>query len=127
MTDISLEMQFIAFKKELIYQVAKALKQKKRQPIVTGGLVISIEIFNFLKNEYGLSGRFKLNQEFESTCELISVRFFNECDYTKIKNFTSRISINKDLEIMTKDLKKVALRSDRGLFKFRFFRQNRVV
>ncbi len=127
MTAISILMQLTEFKKELVYEVAKSLKQKKRQPIVTGGLVISSELISFLEKEYGLSGRFKINQDFESTCELISVRFFNECDYTQIRNFTTRISKNKDLIILTKDLKKITIRSAYGHFKFRFFRQHRVV
>jgi len=127
MTELSILTQLRSFRNELVYKVAQALKQKKREPIVTGGLSISIELVYFLKKEYRLSGRFKTNQEFESSCELISQRFFNERDYTQVKNFTSRISISKDLEIFTKDHTKITLRSGYGLYKFRFFRQNRVV
>jgi hypothetical protein len=96
MTELSILTQLRSFRKELVYKVAQALKQKKREPRVTGGLSISIELVYFLIKEYRLSGRFKTNQEFESSCELISQRFFNERDYTQVKNFTSRISISKD-------------------------------
>jgi hypothetical protein len=51
MTELSILMQLTEFRKELVYEVAKALKQKKRRPIVTGGLVISIELINFLKKD----------------------------------------------------------------------------
>ena len=106
MSAVPIQTQFREFRNELLYQVAGCLKQKKRHPIVSGAVVISKELFFFLKEEYGLNGRFKINEQIESTFDLIYERFFNECDHTKIKNFTSRISKNKDIEIFLKILKK---------------------
>ena len=118
---------FDGFKAELKFAVIKLLQQRKRKPSVSGSIPITAEMFTLLETKYGLTGHFKIKNDFFNDLDLICIRFFHIGNYCEIKSFSSRISKNKDEVFLDNEYQKKKISSSLSSFKFRFFRYSGVV
>ena len=88
-------MDFKNFKKHFQYLIIKGLKPLKRNITSKGQILISKKLFNKLRSDYGLTGRFKINERFHTDLNLELCRYSDRCQYCQCKSDTFRIRVGR--------------------------------
>ena len=120
---------FIAFKNRINLKILKKLKYSaKISPICYCKIDINSNIYNYLKTQFHINGRFNHNINFNKSFDLKQKRFFNRrnyCDYS-ISTFHVKISKRRAFSYYEEDMTKVTIKQD-FVFNCRFIRRNNVI
>ena len=114
-------MDSLAFKKHLQYLIMNQLKPKKRSISATGHIIIKKKMFDRLKEDFGVTGRYKSNAELMLYLEMN--RHLNRTEYCFFKNetFQVRVSNEKTVSFLDKNMCKKKYTGGFG-FWYRFIR-----
>jgi hypothetical protein len=113
-----------SFTKQFQWKIASQLKPKARSTCDSGQILIPISLFDFFKNTFGVTGRFKPNETFMNFLKINNTRYMNNMDfcYFEKKNIKVKVSRTRKVVVLNENLEKEILVSGLYLFSYRFIR-----
>ena len=127
--DIRLPNNYNMFLKKLnVHIIKKLIYSAKTSPICTCKIDIGENIYDYLKQRFDVSGRFKTNKNFHESFPLKTRRFSNiknYCDFD-IEKFQVKIARRKPFTYYEKDMVKVQIKQP-SVFSCKFIRRKHVI
>ena len=114
-------MDQATFKRYLKFKVLNQLKPQRRNIASSGQIIMKKGLFNKLKS-FGVTGRYKPNAELMEYLELENRRYFGPTLHFRDETFQARVSNQKTVAYLDKNLNQHDLSSNCYAFWYRFIR-----
>jgi hypothetical protein len=113
-----------SFIKHLKWSLIKQLKPKKGSPCQSGKILIPESLFNYFKDFFGVTGRFKANISFLNFLQIENIIFVNEKNYCHFEKALMRVRVirTRKVHYLDKDLVKKEISCGYFLFSYQFNR-----
>jgi len=117
-----------AFKKHLQWSLITQLKPKKGSPCESGKILIPESLFDFFKEYFKVTGRFRENLDLINFLQIENIVFFNEKNYCLFEKSLMRVRVGRTRKIkyLNKDLVIKEISSGYYLFAYQFIRREDV-
>lgn len=123
-TDQNSLKSYSSFVKKINIRILKSLKYIPKKSILSSfKFEISISLYNKLKKQFKLNGRYLCNVDFSNFFKLKNKRYFNSTDYCTYdpEQFKVKLTKHKKFSYFDKELKAQYLEQE-AVFSFKFIR-----
>ncbi len=116
------------FIKHLKWLIIKQLKPKKGSPCQSGKILIPGSLFNFFKDYFKVTGRFKENLTLLNFLQIENKIFVNDKNYCEFEKNLMRVRVGRtrNVQYLDKDLARKEITSGYFLFAYQFNRLAKV-
>jgi hypothetical protein len=117
------------FIKHFQWILIKQLKPRRRNPGESGKILIPEVLFDMFRNQFGVTGRFAVNEAAMDYFNLINIRYINNREYCHFENneMVVRVSRTSKASLIDKDLNETKHSSGLYLFSYQFNRREEVI
>ncbi len=114
-----------AFKKHLQWTLITQLKPKKGSPCESGKILIPESLFDFFKEYFKVTGRFRENLDLINFLQIENIVFFNEKNYCLFEKSLMRVRVARtQIKYLNKDLVLKEISCGYYLFAYQFIRRD---
>jgi len=121
---------FNSFVRAFDHEVLKNLTPGIRlSPIKNGRVAVSMALFNHLKENYNVCGRFRLNQQFLIDFQIIQTRMFGQnliCQMDR-RSFALRLAKRRKIKYFNEEMQQIVSFAQHQFLCFKFIKENIVI